>query len=354
MALALASTAMALVFAEAAARQIYPFFQSWTRPAGSSSRDECGPTVQFDENVGWWPKPHLDCLEPAERSVRFRTNSLGLRSDREFGPKPDGVLRIAVLGDSFTFGALVTREETYAALLEQAVPMVETVNFGLGGGGPDQSLLALRHKGRALDIDALIVAPSVENIERVMMTERDGRPKPYFTRAANGLELHNHPVPWTPPSQGRPAGPVGTGGPILRQSALWQLLLAGMRPVTLRAGVYRPYAAEYRGPAGAVLEQILAGFRRESGDAPILFAPLPTYHYIEYDIPQDYAPVFKRAADAANGIYVDILPAFKQLPTEERRAMRFRFDQHYTPAAHRVVADALRPHVMTLTRTEGP
>ena len=343
---------MALVFAEVAARQLYPFFQSWTRPPGSASGDECGLTVQFDQDVGWWPKPHLDCLEPAERRVRFKTNSLGIRADREYGSKRDGIVRVAVFGDSFTFGALVTREETYAALLERALPMVEVVNFGLGGGGPDQSLLALRHKGRSLQIDALIVAPSVENIERVVMTERDGRRKPYFTLTGDGLELHNHAVPRSAPSQGCASGPTGTGGPVLGQSALWQLLLAGMRPVTLRTGIYRPYATEYEGSAGALLERILTAFRRESGDAPILFAPLPTYHYIEYEIPQDYAPVFRGAADSVNGLWVDILPAFKRLPPEERRSMRFRFDQHYTPAAHRVVADALRPHVMALTRSQ--
>ena len=349
--IALTSTGIALLLAEVAARQIYPFFQSWNRPSGPSSSDECGPTVQFDQDVGWWPKPHLDCLEVAERSVRFKTNSLGFRSDREFGSKPDGTMRIAVLGDSFTFGALVTREETYAALLEQSVPAVEMVNFGFGGGGPDQSLLALRHKGRALQIDALIVAPSVENIQRVLMSERDGRPKPYFTLAAGTLKLHNHPVPRSAPPEVR-AGPVGTRGPVLGRSALWQLLLAGMRPITLRTGVYRPYASEYGGPPGALLERILTSFRMESGNAPIVFAPLPTYHYIEYEIPQDYESVFRRTAKSVNGIYVDVLPAFKRLAPEERRAMRFKFDQHYTPAAHRVVAEALLPHVMALRRSQ--
>ena len=74
--------------------------------------------------------------------------------------------------------------------------------------------------------------------------------------------------------------------------------------------------------------------------------------HIEYEIPQDYAPVFRAAADSAGGLWVDILSAFKRLPPEERRAMRFRFDPHYTPAAHRVVADALRPHVTALTRSQ--
>lgn len=351
-ALALTSTAMALVLAEVAARRIFPFFQSWTPPPDSASQTECGPTVQFDENVGWWTKPHLDCIELAERSVRFRTNSLGFRSAREFGPKPEGIMRIAVLGDSFTFGALVTGEETYASLLERAVPMAETVNFGLGGGGPDQLLVALRYKGMTLQLDALIVAPSVENIERVLMTERDGRPKPYFTLGAGGLELHNRPVPRREFPSVRAVGPMGSGGPVLGRSALWQLVLAGLRPVTLQLGVYRPYAAEYGGPAGTLLEQILTGFRRESGDVPILFAPLPTYHYIEYDIPADYEPVFRRAAASVRGVYVDVLPAFKRLPRDQRRAMRFRFDQHYTPAAHRVVAEVLRPYVTALRNSQ--
>jgi hypothetical protein len=121
-----------------------------------------------------------------------------------------------------------------------------------------------------------------------------------------------------------------------------------MRRVSLSVGLYRPYTAYYDGPAGELLERILVAFREEAREAQLIVAPLPTYHYIEYDLAPDYEPVFKCAAQATGGTYVHLLPAFKRLTSEQRRATRFRFDQHYTALGHRVVADALAPHVLAL------
>ena len=121
-----------------------------------------------------------------------------------------------------------------------------------------------------------------------------------------------------------------------------------MRPVSLSVGLYNPYDAYYNGPAGELLERILVAFREEAPDAHLIFAPLPTYHYIEYDLAPDYEPVFRRAAQATGGTYVHLLSAFKRLTSEQRRATRFRFDQHYTALAHRVVGEALAPHVFAL------
>lgn len=319
-----------------------------TVPAEAGSR-RCDSMFVFDEHTGWWPKAGLDCIATWERPIPIRTNSAGFRSDHEFRRKAQGTVRIGVLGDSFTFGSQVASEETYAALIERNVPGVEIVNFGLSGGGPDQSLLALRYKGPTLQLDALIVAPSVENVQRVVMTERSGRRKPFFTLVDGRLELHGHPVA-VPQSSRIPASVRDeTGGFSFRRLALWQLTLAGIQPIALSLGLYRPFAAEYGGPPGVLLERILASFKETSGGLPIVFAPLPTYHYIEYDLPRDYEPVFRRAADAVGGTYVDILPAFKRLSPRDRRALRFRSDPHYTPLAHRIVADVLRPYVAVLT-----
>ena len=52
--------------------------------------------------------------------VRWRNNSAGFRSDREFTEKPaPGVLRILSIGDSFTAGYRVGQEETFSFLLEK-------------------------------------------------------------------------------------------------------------------------------------------------------------------------------------------------------------------------------------------
>ncbi len=65
-------------------------------------------------------------------------NSLGLRGVREIRPtKPDGVLRVACVGDSFTYGHGVNDDETWPHQLEQAlatrlgVGRVEVLNFGV-------------------------------------------------------------------------------------------------------------------------------------------------------------------------------------------------------------------------------
>src|SRR5262245_43955387 len=50
----------------------------------------------------------------------FRINGEGMRDDREFAhAKPAGTRRIVSLGDSFTIGYEVEREQTFSAVLER-------------------------------------------------------------------------------------------------------------------------------------------------------------------------------------------------------------------------------------------
>ena len=77
-----------------------------------------------------------------------RINAAGYRGpERNQSPEP-GMLRIVLLGDSITFGMGVCEDQTYAALLDRAVPKAEVLNFGVIGfsafqgekwGGPHSS-----------------------------------------------------------------------------------------------------------------------------------------------------------------------------------------------------------------------
>lgn len=94
----------------------------------------------------------LGRLGPGQR-VEHLTNSRGFRGPEWGDPRPGEVLRIACLGDSFTFGEGVRFEETYAertAALLRARPGVaaryggvEALNFGVGGYNTEQALDAL-------------------------------------------------------------------------------------------------------------------------------------------------------------------------------------------------------------------
>jgi len=76
-----------------------------------------------------------------------RYNSLGFRGG-EWGPKRAGVFRIAVLGDSITYGYGVGEEQAYPALIERALGAryrVEVLNLGYAGANsPDILYLADR------------------------------------------------------------------------------------------------------------------------------------------------------------------------------------------------------------------
>ena len=119
---------------------------------------------------GWKPLPRLDITwrvpgyeggDPGP--VRIRTDANGFRSTREIGPKRTGIFRIAILGDSFTFGASVHEEHLYPGVIERAlrsrtVRPVEVVNLGVPGYGVHQEHAALAEQGLALDPNLVVVS----------------------------------------------------------------------------------------------------------------------------------------------------------------------------------------------------
>jgi lysophospholipase L1-like esterase len=91
-------------------------------------------------------------------------NSFGMR-DREYPlAKPPGVTRIAVLGDSYTFGNAVPLAKTFVKVLERDLndaagsARFEVMNFGVKGYDTSQELATLREVALPLDPDMILVA----------------------------------------------------------------------------------------------------------------------------------------------------------------------------------------------------
>lgn len=98
------------------------------------------------------------CLPSDTVSVRAgdaaeRLNSLGMR-DAE---PTDAAHRIAVIGDSITYGPGVPMTETWPKLLERRLPGVGVLNFAVPGYATEQEVETLRVKGLAYDPDTVIV-----------------------------------------------------------------------------------------------------------------------------------------------------------------------------------------------------
>lgn len=102
----------------------------------------------------------------AEGASFVKINSQGLRDREHTETKPDGVYRIAVLGDSYAEAVHVDMADTFWSSLESnlskcpvfADHQVEVINFGVSGYGTAQQLITLRRHVWKYSPDMVLLA----------------------------------------------------------------------------------------------------------------------------------------------------------------------------------------------------
>jgi hypothetical protein len=160
-----------------------------------------GSYLQYDDYLGW-------SIGPNRRSVdgRYLSSEEGIRS-----PKPHISMltqksrdRIALIGDSFTFGEEVKYEETWGYSLQQHLGIERQVlNYGVPGYGLDQAYLRYLRDVRPLHADIVVIGLISHDIERTMTVYNFisfpewGFPfaKPRFSFSNGELVISNSPVP---------------------------------------------------------------------------------------------------------------------------------------------------------------
>lgn len=154
---------------------------------------------QFDAMLGWSLKPLSQATSSATgNEIEYSINSKGLRDDETPYEKPEGIFRIVLLGDSFTFGYGVPIKKHFSTLLEGYFENVEVINMGVSGFGVDQELLYLRHEGYRYEPDLVLAFVNHYGDHRHMHTQRFGKAKPRFVRVDGEIDLKNSPVPMSP------------------------------------------------------------------------------------------------------------------------------------------------------------
>ncbi len=111
--------------------------------------------------------------EGRHRGVAVRINSYGMRG-REPAPRgtPD-LVRIAVVGDSNTFGFAVEADQAYPAVLEKLLndltsegsPGIEVLNFGVGGYSTRDEVAVLRHRVLAWDPALVVLGYALNDVD---------------------------------------------------------------------------------------------------------------------------------------------------------------------------------------------
>jgi hypothetical protein len=324
----------------------------------------------YDETVGYRYIADLTArIEHESGGYMVRTNGAGFRCRHEFVPeRTPGTSRILLFGDSYTAADGVAAEHRYGDQLEALLPSTEVYNFGLPGTGTDQHYLLYRDAAPRFDHDLVVVSVFVENIRRVgarfrITQDQEGSPvalaKPYFELGPGGeLQLHHVPVPkqMTPDmldatdrEHAYGGGPVaGVGFPRLRR--IGDLLGPSMKDRLRRVMPYQPLPEYDRAdhPDWLVLKAVLEQWRREA-TTPVVLCLLPTHFHVEgMASPTSYQQRFAELHQPPGMVVHDVLPAFHALSASARRACRFEHDPHFTPMAHRLVAESLAHQVTAL------
>ena len=177
-----------------------PTLSDWTDP---DWRHPPRRALRDDPILGYDHAPHasefVTMAEHAGRGYRFRTNGYGLRRDDEVAmPKPPGVFRVLILGDSQTDG-FVRNDEHYPHHAEAVLrgqpggARVEVLNAGVLGYSPLQYYLWYRERGVPLEPDLVVLGLYFGNdLQELMLS---GIPPGIIDADAGQLR------PWTEPNE---------------------------------------------------------------------------------------------------------------------------------------------------------
>jgi hypothetical protein len=334
--------------------------------------------IVLDPEIGWRNRTHYS-------STLHNTNSAGLRSAREYAPqRSPEVLRVAAFGDAFVYGAEVPTAAAWAALIEDADPAFEVLNYGVGGYGTDQAFLLYQREGQRFSPDVVVIGFSPVDLRRgVSRYTRFGsfdeppltKPR-YKLDAAGGLVLVPNPL------QGRedwerlaaePRRVVDLGvddawyDALRFRNPLYDRLASVRLATAAGLRVWRRYVwrdrlfadAGFRPEASAFAVQraVLGAFAdsvRAHGATPVVVM-LPDQSSV-WAVQSGRGAVYAPLADTlriADGLpVVDVVDAFAEWASAHGDDGMFAPGGHYGPVGNRVLADRLRAHLRELPQPD--
>jgi hypothetical protein len=299
----------------------------WIRQSGR--RERLYYPIDIHHPVrGWAVKPDVRDVPVFGAAGTVSSNSQGARGRREYAvPKPPGVTRVLVFGDSFTFGDEVGDDETYVARLEGLLPGVEVINLGVHGYGHDQMLLYLQEVGARYQPDLVLLGFVQLDMRRNLLAFRDFA-KPRFVLVEDHLVLQNVPVPTPETVRARDVFHS-------RFLDLWNLLAERWER--------GKQATREQQLTGAILEE----FRRTA--VAVGAVPLFVYLPIEDEIGDPSVPAieeevfFTRWARKHNVRWLDLRPSFL---AQVKTGVQFKRVGHWGPLEHATAAEAIRADLL--------
>jgi hypothetical protein len=343
----------------------------------------------YDARVGHHMEPNLRTQGRWEGGYfPLEANAAGFRDRPHQVQKPAGVLRIAVLGDSFSEGFSVPLEHTFFRHLERRLQArlgraVEVLNFAIGDTGQAEQLLLLQDPvlGYRPDVIVLTVFPLNDVVNNgVGFAGRNASPsddyRPYFVTGPHGLDRA-----YAQPFWGR----LRRASYLLAQGEFGWL---AVRHALARRNIWADYdpkrhqipnlesrivvAGPDEGPwveGWAVTETLLAEINRtaEHHAVPVLFVTIPFKEQVHEAMREawlkqlpppagrgyDFDRPEKRFADiyARQRLrFVNLLDPLRRAARPESGPLYLDPDGHWNARGHAVVAEILEGPVCALLR----
>lgn len=292
-------------------------------------------------------RPWLYDLEPgAERHLSlpapatYAINADGFRGPRYARPKPEGVFRAVVLGDSLAFGYGVEEEAAFPARLERRLASladagrIEVVNLGVGGYNAYNEAALFRELGVTYEPDLVLVQFCINDLNDPTL-HFDGN-----TRMALG-DIPDEAFP--NPAERRP--PPSALGRACERSRLCALARGAWRDPAAGAALRAAFAPRDRGEHRTEWRWLGARYAEMAGAAERVGARFAVLAFPYRDQIESGAGERVRAELAALGArrglpVVDLAPAFRAA-REAGGGPLFLDVWHPTARGHAVAADAI-------------
>ncbi len=236
--------------------------------------------------------------------------------------QPSSATRIALLGNSFTFGDEVADDETWAWLLREQTGAT-VLDYGVMGFGLDQMLLRYEQEASLVEVDLVVISLTS------LVTLRPGLGwdawvKPRFTLSDDQLTLHGPPFP--DPDTLMAQQPTLATSWILR--LWWERMVAPT-----------PSWPDLDALDQALLDRLLESIRGHGAEPVLAWLPVHgEYHRGLKRSGTAYNQFIRWCEDRPELRCVDALPAFVQALAAGTELTR---GAHWTPAGHELMASEL-------------
>lgn len=296
--------------------------------------------TQYDDELGWINLPNLYLKDMYGPGKSFKTNSITLRSDKEFTSNvPVNKVRFMCSGDSFTMGYGVDNDAVWCHRFESIDDRIESVNLGQGGYGVDQAYLWFKRNSSKLDYDVELFAFITDDFDRMQSDTFLGFGKPLLVLQNGLIANKNKPVPKVAYRFPRL--------PLIRDACGRLSVVKLLRKLLDRAGAHQENKDQKDSDTRQVVVRLFDDLQEinKAKGSVVVFVYLPAesdYLGTQSDSWRKFLHERTSQSSQQPFIFIDLVDEIRKIPSQDLEALYNQIqDHHYSEKGNQYVADLL-------------